>query len=395
MLIRDDIKLSVFFIIEIVAADHGKYCACLRVKYECRTIPDIVILQIGHFVVYDLFCFLLQLRVKGKVAFYCNLDKEDVISSPDCSTIYELPLIFAKQHFADRLQAKLHLKKRKPELKEWQHFVSLVKTKHEHSVKVAIIAKYIATGDYELTDSYASLVEALRHSAWHNRLNLELLFINAQHIEQKKADALKQLKSADAVIVPIGWGERGVEGKISAIQYAREHKVPYLGLCYGMQLAAIEFARHVVGLTDAHTTEVDAQTKHPIIHSIPFDAHYQRIKGEGASMRLGGYDCVLKPGTLAYSIYEKHDAFKDKRKRLVSERHRHRFELNNAFRAPLEKEGFVISGTSPDDFFVEMIELPRSVHPFFLATQAHPEYKSQPLTPHPIFVEFLRAAKKQ
>ncbi len=160
-----------------------------------------------------------------------------------------------------------------------------------------------------------------------------------------------------------------------------------------MQLASVEFARSVCGLKDANTTEVNEKTTHPIIHSIPFDPHYQKIKGEGASMRLGAYDCVLKPKTLAHSIYSKHQAFKDARKNLISERHRHRFEFNNAYREQLEKAGFVISGTSPDDFFVEMIELPQSLHPFFIATQAHPEYKSAPLQAHPIFIEFLAAAQ--
>jgi CTP synthase len=162
-----------------------------------------------------------------------------------------------------------------------------------------------------------------------------------------------------------------------------------------MQLAAIEFARHVLGLDDAHTEEVAPDTKHPLIHSIPFDPKYQRIKGEGASMRLGGYDCVLKKGTLAYQIYKKHKAFKDEAHGIISERHRHRFEFNNEYRAQMEKKGFVISGTSPDDFFVEMIELPQEEHPFFVATQAHPEYKSQPLKPHPVFIEFIEAAAKK
>ena len=199
------------------------------------------------------------------------------------------------------------------------------------------------------------------------------------------------LKDADCVVVPIGWGSRGVEGKINAIKYARENKIPYLGLCYGMQLAAVEFARNVAGLK-AHTEEVEPEVEHKVIHSIPFNEKYQTIKGDGTSMRLGSFDCVLKPGTLAYVIYDKHDGWKDKSKRMICERHRHRFEFNNEYREILEKNGFVISGTSPDDFFVEMIELPKDVHPFFIATQGHPEYKSSPLKPHPVFIEFLRAA---
>jgi len=221
------------------------------------------------------------------------------------------------------------------------------------------------------------------------------VFIKATDLETKKDKALNDLKSVDGIIVPIGWGERGVEGKISAIKYARENKVPYLGLCYGMQLASIEFARNVAGLKDANTVEVNPETPYPIIHDIPFEEKYQKIKGKGASMRLGAYDCILKPNTLAHNIYKKHHAFKDENKNLISERHRHRFEFNNKYREVLENAGFIISGTSPDDFFVEMIELPQNKHPFFLATQAHPEYKSQPLKPHPIFVEYLKAVIKQ
>lgn len=331
---------------------------------------------------------------KAKVAYYCNLDKEAVISNPDCATIYQIPLIFKEQNFDRKILELLKLDLKKPTLSHWKELVDNILSEKKKTVSIGIIAKYIATGDYELTDSYHSLVESLKHAGWHHQVNLELKFINAEAVEQKDPQALATMKEVDGIIVPIGWGSRGVEGKIDAITYARTHKVPYLGLCYGMQLASIEYARNVVGLKDANTTEVDPDTEHPIIHDIPFDPHYQRIKGEGASMRLGAYDCVLKPGTLAYHIYDQHKKFKDKRQHLISERHRHRFEFNNQYRPQLEKAGFVISGTSPDDFFVEMIELPTHIHPFFLATQAHPEYKSKPLDPHPIFVEYLQAVLK-
>ena len=332
---------------------------------------------------------------KEKVAFFCNMSKEDVISNPDCNSIYELPPILAQQDFDGKVLRKLGLEERKQDLSAWNNFLKKLHSEKKHSVKIAIIAKYLSTGDYELTDSYVSLIESLKFAALHTDTNMELLFIKATDIETKEKTALQLIKSADGIIVPIGWGERGVEGKIAAITYARENKVPYLGLCYGMQLASVEYARNVVGLKEAHTVEVNPQTPYPIIHDIPFEEKYQTIKGEGASMRLGAYDCVLKPGTLAHKIYKKHDAFKDEKNNLISERHRHRFEFNNEYRKPLEDAGFVISGTSPDDFFVEMIELPQDVHPFFLATQAHPEYKSMPLKPHPIFVEYLKAVIKQ
>lgn len=332
---------------------------------------------------------------KEKVAFYCNLDKEDVISNPDCDSIYELPLLFKEQNFDVKVLNKLHLPVGKGDIGSWRKLVERIKAPKKSELSIAIIAKYIATGDYELTDSYVSLIEALKHASWHQELGLNLLFINAEQLEKGEAKAVADLKRADGIIVPIGWGERGVEGKIKAITYARENQIPYLGLCYGMQLASVEFARQVVGLKGANTTEVNPDTKYPLIHDIPFEEKYQRIKGQGASMRLGAYDCVLKKGTLAYQIYDKHQAFKDKKKGLISERHRHRFEFNNDFRQALADKGFVFSGTSPDDFFVEVIELDQKLHPFFIATQAHPEYKSKPLQPHPIFVEYLGAVAKQ
>ena len=332
---------------------------------------------------------------KEKVAYYCNMAEEDVISNQDLPSIYEVPLVLAEQNFDAKVLHKLGLPEGKPNLKPWKQFVQKIFSQKKHKTAIAIIAKYIATGDFELKDSYVSLIESLDIASWHNDIALEIIFVNAEELEKKNKKALADLQRADGVIVPIGWGERGVEGKIDAIRYARENKVPYLGLCYGMQLASVEFARNVCGLEGAHTTEVAPETVYPIIHDIPFEEKYQRIKGQGASMRLGAYDCVLKPGTLAHSIYKKHGAFKDEKQNLISERHRHRFEFNNDFRELLEKHGFVISGTSPDNFFVEMIELPEKDHPFFIATQAHPEYKSKPLNPHPIFVEYLAAALKQ
>jgi CTP synthase len=332
---------------------------------------------------------------KEKVAFYCNLDKEEVISNPDMDSIYALPLLFHEQQFDKKVLAKLNLETRKPRLVEWKQLVDHIRAPKQKSVTIAIIAKYIATGDYELTDSYASLIESLHHASWHHKYELNIKFVNAEELEGGKKAVEGALRDVDGIIVPIGWGSRGVEGKIAAIQYSRENKVPYLGLCYGMQLACVEFARNVLGLSDANTTEVNPETTNPIIHSIPFDPKYQRIKGEGASMRLGAYDCLLKPGSLIDSIYAKHNTYKDKKTHLISERHRHRFEFNNVYREALEAKGLKITGTSPDDFFVEMIELDKKLHPFFVATQAHPEYKSRPLAPHPMFVEYLAAAAKQ
>lgn len=332
---------------------------------------------------------------KEKVAYYCNTAKDHVISNPDEDTIYQVPLTFANQKFDEFVLEELGLPVKKSDLAPWKKFVDRIRSKKAKNITIAIIAKYIATGDYELKDSYVSLIESLNFAGWQEDLEIKLSFVNAEQLEKNTKSATDVLEKADGIIVPIGWGGRGVEGKIKAVKYARENKVPYLGLCYGMQLASIEYARNVVGLENAHTTEVYQDTPHPIIHDIPFEERYQKIKGSGASMRLGAYDCVLKPGTLAHSIYKKHHGFKDEKQNLISERHRHRYEFNNEYRAQLEKAGFVISGTSPDNFFVEMIELPTSKHPFFIATQAHPEYKSRPLQPHPIFTEFVKAAEKK
>ncbi|MBQ6437818.1 CTP synthase [bacterium] len=332
---------------------------------------------------------------KEKVAYYCNLSAEDIISNPDLPTIYKLPLIFESQQFASKVLKKLGLPDKTPDLKAWQTMVERIKAPKKKHVCIAIIAKYLASGNDELRDSYASLLEAIEHAVVAEQVELDLRFIKAEKLEDQDEQALRDLHAADGIIVPIGWGSRGVEGKICAIQYAREHRIPYLGLCYGMQLAVIEFARHVAGLTDAHTTEVNPKTSAPVIHAIPRDDKRQTIKGEGASMRLGAYDALIKPDTLVDEIYTKHHAFRDKSKQLVSERHRHRFEVNNAYREQLANQGLVFSGTSPDDFFVEFIELPREVHPFFVATQGHPEYKSHPLAPHPLFTEFVRAAVAQ
>ena len=331
---------------------------------------------------------------KQKVAYFSNMRQEDVISNPDVDTIYKIPLNFHQQKFDQLILEKLKLPAKKTNMKTWEELVKKIKAKKKDTISIAIIAKYIATGDYELQDSYTSLLEALNHASWNSDVGLDIIFVNAEALQKKNKQALKDLKRADGVIVPIGWGERGVEGKIDAVQYARENKVPFLGLCYGLQLALVEYARNVVGLKGAHTKEVDEKTPHPIIHDIPFEKKYQTIKGVGASMRLGAYDCIIKPGTLADEIYGKHKAYQDKKQHLTSERHRHRYEVNNDYRGALTEKGMIISGTSPDDFFVELIELPKKVHPFFFATQGHPEYKSKPLSPHPIFVEYVKAVAK-
>jgi CTP synthase len=318
----------------------------------------------------------------------------NVIAAPDVETIYEVPLVFAEQEFDAKIIHHVGMFPKSIDLSDWRALVEKIKKPKQKSINVVIAGKYLSKneGDFELVDVYNSLIESIKHAAWAQEVDVKIDFVSTVAIEEKGAETLLQGK--DAIIVPIGWGKRGAEGKIQAIKYARENKIPYLGLCYGMQLACVEFARNVVGMQDADTEENHPDAEHKIIHSIPFNEQYQTIKGEGTSMRLGAYDCVLKEGTLAASIYEKYNGWKNRAQRLISERHRHRFEFNNAYREQLEEKGFVFSGTSPDDFFVEMIEVPREMHPFFIATQAHPEYKSQPLKPHPLFMELIDAALK-
>lgn len=334
----------------------------------------------------------LDKRRRDRFALFCNVQAENIISNPDVKCAYEVPLVLEKQQAAEKILKRLNLKVRKPQLENWKKFISHVYEKKERTVRIAIVGKYFGTGNYQLRDSYAALFDALDHASWEIGVNLKISWVNAEDVEAKGTAIIGE---PDGIIVPIGWGERGVEGMIAAAGFARAKKIPYLGLCYGMQLASVEFARNVAGLKNANSEEIDPKTDCPVIHSIPFDPKYQRIKGDGTSMRLGAFDFRVKPGTLVDEIYSKHQAYTNKKEYLVSERHRHRFEFNNDYCDLFEKKGLVISGVSPDNFFVEMIELPKSDHPFYLGTQGHPEYRSRPLSPHPIFVEFIKACEEQ
>lgn len=330
-----------------------------------------------------------QRKYKFGLKFY--VDKGNIFSCENLSSVYKVPVHLYKQELDKKILMHFGIKPTKPKLnlKFWEDYCAKLSTTFKKKVSIAIVGKYFATGDSSLVDSYYALIEAINHARIYNQYSLELKFINS---EKQENTLSKELKGVDGIIVPIGWGERGTSGKIKAIRHARENKIPYLGLCYGMQLACVEFARNVLKIKDANSQEIDPKTKSPIIHSIPFNQKYQVIKGKGTSMRLGTFDCVLKKETLAYKIYNDHNFFTDKSKQLIQERHRHRYEFNNSYRQQFEEKGWIFSGTSPDDFFVEFIELPKKIHPFFVATQGHPEYKSSPQTPHPVFIEFLKAA---
>lgn len=319
---------------------------------------------------------------KEKISIFCNMAPEDIISAPDVKNIYEIPVNFEKENLSSRILKKFDLKPKKKNGKRWAAFYKRVQNVKK-LVRIGIIGKYFNTGDYTLADSYMSVIEAVRHAAWANNLAPQIHWLDSESFE-KNPGTLKQLQKFQGLIVPGGFGSRGVEGKIKAIRYAREHKIPYFGLCYGMQLAMIEFARNVCGLKDAHSTEVNPQTKNPIIDTMPEQVEYLKQKRFGGSMRLGGYACKLKKGSLAYSAYKQN---------LISERHRHRYELNNDFRDILEKHGAIFSGINPESNLVEISELPN--HPFFLGTQFHPEFKSRPLDPHPLFLKFIEACSKK
>ncbi len=288
---------------------------------------------------------------KEKVAVQCNLSKDRIIMNANIKSIYSLPNKFKDQDFDKKALKLPGLPLRKINDKKWNELVKVVTTVRKNRVTVGIVGKYFATEDFQLPDSYNSLTHALKHASWKTGIGADFKFVNAEDIE--KENAKKFLKDVNGIIVPIGWGSRGVEGKIQAVKFARETKTPYLGLCYGMQLACVEYARNVLNLKGANSEEVNPDVENKIIHSIPFNSRYQTIKGEGTSMRLGSFDCVIKKGTLMHEIYKKHKEGKKlpNGDLLISERHRHRFEFNNDYRKQFEDSGFIFSGTYPDDFF--------------------------------------------
>jgi len=330
-------------------------------------------------------------RRKDRFALFCNVHPEDVISAPDADTVYRVPLMLRDQGMDVRLLDKLGLKKKRGDLQEWTKLVNKVGNikKSGKKVNIGIVGKYFGTGEYQLRDSYAALFDALQHAAWHHGYELNTKWISAQAVE--KNGMANKVKDVDGILVPIGWGERGAEGMIEAAGYAREQKIPYLGLCYGMQLAVISFARDVVGLKKANTTENMPATVDPVIHLMPAQKKFMDRRAYGGTMRLGAWPCKLEKGTLAYKLYRDSSLFTH-HSSLIQERHRHRFEFNNTF---LKKftNGLSVAGTSPDGKLVEIMEL--KDHPFFIGTQFHPELKSRPLEPHPLFLGFISAASKQ
>lgn len=335
---------------------------------------------------------------KEKIAIFCNVPASRIISAPDIESIYDVPENFERDNFATMLEKVLHLKPKKTDLAEWKGFVATTK-KVSKEIRIAIVGKYFDTGDFVLSDAYVSVIEALKFSAYKEGRKPKLIWLNAKIFEgtKKNVDAMckKHLSDVDGILVPGGFGEKGIEGKIAVISYARTHKVPYLGLCYGMQLLVIEYARNVAGLIGAHTTEIQKNATHRIIDIMENQKHLIQKRNYGGSMRLGAYSCLLKPNTQAYDSYSHSDrATQVKGGQMVTERHRHRYEVNNQYVSQLEKAGLVFSGTSPDMSLMEIAELPKEKHPFFLGTQFHPEFLARPLSPHPLFTSFIKVAIK-
>lgn len=320
---------------------------------------------------------------REKLAMHCNVAIQDVIAAPDADSIYDIPLNFEKENLSNRILEKLQLplRRKEPDNSDWKKFVSATKN-HKKSLEIGIVGKYFATGDFNLTDSYISVIESVKHAAAVNHCKVNLHWLSAEDVEKKGVSVLKGM---NGLIIPQGWGGRGSEGKIMAIKYCREKKIPYFGLCYGMQMAVIEFARNVAGLKEANSAEINPKTPDPVIHIMPGQEKLIAEKGYGGTIRLGGWPCRLHPGTRLASAYAKYT-----KNKTVSERHRHRYEFNNDYRTRFEELGLIVAGTSPDNQIVEAIEL--KDHPFFVGVQFHPEYISRPLAPHPLFVAFVKAS---
>jgi len=342
---------------------------------ELRSIgiqPDILLCRTDRF---------LSEEIKSKIALFCNLGVDQVITAKDVDLIYEVPLIFHQQHLDDKITKLLNIWTRAPRLDDWEHFVEKSKNLKD-SVTIAIVGKYI-----HLQESYKSLNEALYHGGIANDCEVKLDFVDSETIDE--ASCSQRLKKANGVLVPGGFGSRGIEGKINAIRHSREEKLPFFGICLGMQMAVVEYARHVAGMEGAHSTEFDQDTPFPVIYLMTewFDYKSQTVQqrditsDKGGTMRLGAYPCMLNEGSVAFKAYKAPE---------ISERHRHRYEFNNELKDKLEQAGLITSGISPDGQLVEIVEV--ADHPWFLGCQFHPEFKSRPMNPHPLFVSFIRAA---
>jgi CTP synthase len=319
---------------------------------------------------------------REKLATFCMIESENAISCPDVSNIYEVPLIFEKQNLGNKILKSLHLKGKKSDLKTWKETVEKASSP-KGEISLAVVGKYFGTGDFTLADSYISVIESIKIACFHLGIKPKLEWINSE-IFEKDPEKIKLLNNFQGIIVPGGFGSRGIEGIIMTCEFARKNNIPYLGLCYGMQIATIEFARNVAGLDKANTEEIDPKTPYPVIHLMNEQKDKLLQKDLGGTMRLGGYKCRLKKGSIAYNAYKKDE---------IIERHRHRYEFNNKFKEKLEKLGLNISGINPERKLVEIVELKN--HPFYVGVQFHPEFNTRFLKPHPLFTKLIEEALKK
>ena len=317
-------------------------------------------------------------EMREKMAMFCDVDPDAVIQNLTAKSIYQVPMLMEEQGLDSIVLRKLELEDKPKDMSGWHDMVGRILKKYDQKVTIAVVGKYVA-----LQDAYISITESLRHAAVANEAELEINRDNAEEIEAESVDMDKVMEGVNGILVPGGFGNRGIEGKIKAIQYAREHKLPFFGICLGMQCAVIEFARHVCGMADANSSEFAPETTHPVIDLMPEQLD---VEDMGGTMRLGLYPCKVYPHTLTQKAYKQE---------LIYERHRHRYEFNNAFRETIVSKGLQLGGTLPNGRLVEIVELPESVHPWFLGAQFHPEFKSRPTNPHPLFRDFIGAALKE
>lgn len=316
-------------------------------------------------------------EMREKMAMFCDVDPDAVIQNLTARSIYEVPMLMEEQGLDTIVLRKLEMEDKPKDMQGWHDMVARILKKYDKKVTIAVVGKYVA-----LQDAYISITESLRHAAVANEAELDIHWVNAEEIEADDTDMAKVMAGVEGILVPGGFGNRGIEGKIKAIQYAREHKIPFFGICLGMQCAVIEFARHVCGMADANSSEFNPNSTHPVIDLMPEQLDVEDL---GGTMRLGLYPCKVYPDTLTSKAYNAE---------LIYERHRHRYEFNNAFREEIVGKGLVLGGTLPNGRLVEIVELPESEHPWFLGAQFHPEFKSRPTNPHPLFREFVGAAVK-
>lgn len=319
----------------------------------------------------------LSEEMLNKLAMFCDVDKEAVIQNLTASSIYQVPMLLEEQHMDDIVLEKLNVPNKEKDMSGWHAMVERILRKYDKKVKIAVVGKYV-----ELQDAYISITEALRHAAVANQTELDIQWVNAENIEAEDIDMGEILKDVDGILVPGGFGDRGIEGKLKAVRYARENKIPYFGICLGMQCAVMEFARNVAGIKDANSSEFREDVP-AVIDLMPDQVD---VEDKGGTMRLGLYPCKVYPGTLTEEAYGEP---------LIYERHRHRYEFNNAYKEELTGKGLIIGGSSPNGRLVEVVELPKSEHPWFVGCQFHPEFKSRPTSPHPLFCKFIEAALKE